>query len=211
MPRPRFLRAAPQLQQTVLDAAVREFGEHGYDGASLNRILIAAGLSKGAFYYYFDDKADLAAAVLERELGRWQIRELKLGNTAAEFWAEIERYAWESLEMLRAAPSSREVITRLGSAMARDPALLERLGPLMADTHQHLVAVWERGQKLGAVRTDVSASTLIALLQATKTSLSASLLAADRAATDDELTSFTHVYLDTLRRLTEARDKKGKR
>jgi hypothetical protein len=95
--------------------------------------------------------------------------------------------------------------------MARDPALLERLGPLMADTHQHLVAVWERGQKLGAVRTDVSASTLIALLQATKTSLSASLLAADRAATDDELTSFTHVYLDTLRRLTEARDKKGKR
>ena len=90
MPRPRFTRAAPALQESLLDAAAREFAEHGYDGASLNAILLAAGLSKGAFYYYFDDKTDLAAAVLERELRGFDMPG-PLGRTAAEFWSELER------------------------------------------------------------------------------------------------------------------------
>jgi AcrR family transcriptional regulator len=173
--------------------------------------LIAAGLSKGAFYYYFDDKADLAAAVLERELERWNIHELKVGNTADEFWPELERYMWQSLDQLRAAPASRELLTRLGAAIARDPALLERLGPLMAESQQHLIAVWRRGQELGAVRTDVPAATLIALAQATKTSLSAALLPADRGATDQELETFTRLYLDMLRRMAEPGGKKARR
>ena len=52
MPRPRFQRADPALQQAILDAAVRELGEHGYEGASLNRILLAAGLSKSDYKTY---------------------------------------------------------------------------------------------------------------------------------------------------------------
>ena len=205
MPRPRFLRAEPAVQQAILDVAAIELAEHGYEGASLNRILVAAGLSKGAFYYYFDDKADLAAAVLERELKRWDIRDLRLGSSADDFWIKLERYMWKSLEQVRLEPKTRELLTRLGAAIARDPALLARLGPLMADAQQHLSAVWRRGQELGAVRVDLPASTLIAVAQAAKTVLSAAMLPTDRAATDDELEAFTRVYLDLLRRMTEPR------
>lgn len=203
MPRPRFHRADPALQQAILDCGVRELGEHGYEGASLNRILAAAGLSKGCFYYYFDDKADLAATVLERELARWRIGDIEVGNSAAEFWAEIERYFWEGLDHLREAPASRDVITRLGAAVTRDPALLERLGPVMAELQRNLVQVWRRGQEVGAVRTDLPAETLIALAQAAKTTLGASLLPSDRAATDEELERFTRAYIDLLRRIAE--------
>jgi AcrR family transcriptional regulator len=209
VPRPRFLRATPEVRQTVLDAAVAEFGEHGYAGASLNRILLAAGLSKGAFYYYFDDKADLAAAVLERELARWQFNDIKLGDTASEFWTELERYVWQSLDQLRASPASRELLTRLGAAIAQDPELRDRLGPMMRGTQTHLAAVWERGQQVGAVRTDLPAATLIALVQATKSSLCATMLPVDCGATDDELAAFTRVYLDMLRRMCEPRPAKG--
>ncbi len=205
MPRPRFRRASPEVRQAVLDAAVAEFGQHGYATASLNRILVAAGLSKGAFYYYFDDKADLAAAVLERELARWQISEIKIGATADAFWPELERYMWQSLEQLRAAPASRDVITRLGAALAQDPALRERLMPLMAGSQQHLAQVWRRGQEVGAVRDDMPAGALIALAQSTKTSLSAAMLPNDRAPTDEELEAFTRMYLDMLRRMCEPR------
>jgi AcrR family transcriptional regulator len=65
MPRPRFLKLSPERRQQILEAAAREFGHHGFDGASLNHILGAAGLSKGAAYYYFDDKADLFTAVVQ--------------------------------------------------------------------------------------------------------------------------------------------------
>jgi TetR/AcrR family transcriptional regulator, transcriptional repressor of aconitase len=206
MPRPRFLRATPAVQQAVLDAAALEFSQHGYDGASLNRILLAAGLSKGAFYYYFDDKADLAAAVLERELSRWDITELEVGATAAEFWLELRRYIDKSLEQLRGDPSSRELLTRLGSAISREPTLLARLGPVMARAQQHLIAVWQHGQEVGAVRTDLPASTLVAVAQAMKHALAQAMLPGDRGASDDDLAVFSRTHLDLVRRIAEPRE-----
>ena len=70
MPRPRFERIDPSLRETLLAVATRELARAGYEGASLNQIIAAAGLSKGVFYYYFDDKADLAVTVFEHALER---------------------------------------------------------------------------------------------------------------------------------------------
>ena len=50
------------LKVIACEVAAREFGEHGFEGASLNHILAEAGVSKGAAYYYFEGKADLFAA-----------------------------------------------------------------------------------------------------------------------------------------------------
>lgn len=43
----------------LINAALIEFGDKGYDNASLNNILREAGISKGTFYYYFKNKEDL--------------------------------------------------------------------------------------------------------------------------------------------------------
>ena len=56
MPRPRIARLAEDKRTRILEAAAKEFAAAGYENASLNRILEHAGLSKGAAYYYFDDK-----------------------------------------------------------------------------------------------------------------------------------------------------------
>jgi len=47
-------------KQRILDAAVEVFGERGYRGASVDDVAMAAGVTKGAVYYYFTDKDDLA-------------------------------------------------------------------------------------------------------------------------------------------------------
>jgi AcrR family transcriptional regulator len=201
MPRPRFLRASPEVQQAILDAAVRELGEHGYEGASLNRILLSAGFSKGAFYYYFDDKADLAAAVLEREMRRWDLRAAPPGGNAETFWPELACYASGSLDLMRESPASRDLITRLGAAMPRHPELVERLGPLIAEMEAKLTIVWQHGQEIGAVRTDLPVSTLIALARAVKTTLGAAMLSSDCSVTHEELQAFTRAYFDLLRRM----------
>lgn len=206
MPRPRFLRADPQLQGSILDAAAREFAHHGYEGASLNQILLAAGLSKGAFYYYFDDKADLAVAVLEREIRHWDVRDLRSPGSAAEFWDEIDRYTRLSLAELREFPQRGELLTRLGVAIARDPELMKRCGPLISATQHQVAAFWRRGQDVGAIRTDLPVAALIAVVQATKTALATALLPADRGATPDELAAFSRTYLELVRRIAEPRD-----
>lgn len=200
MPRPRFARAAPELREAILDAAALEFAAHGYEGASLNRMLVAAGLSKGAFYYYFDDKADLAATVIERELEQFDIGAFREVASAKEFWAEVERFSAHSLEQLQRSRYGADVITRLGTAIAKHPELLDRCGPLIANVQHRFTAFWQRGQAVGAVRKDLPIHVLLAVVQGMKTALSAALLPSDRAATPKELEEFSKIHLDLVRR-----------
>jgi AcrR family transcriptional regulator len=54
------------LTRTALIAAARElFAEHGYAQIGTERVAQAAGVTRGALYHQFSDKAELFAAVLE--------------------------------------------------------------------------------------------------------------------------------------------------
>lgn len=48
-----------EKKEELIEAAVNEFGERGYENASLNNILKEAGISKGTFYYHFKNKENL--------------------------------------------------------------------------------------------------------------------------------------------------------
>lgn len=49
----------------MLQAAFEEIHRHGFQAASLNRILSATGLTKGALYHHFGNKQQLGYAVLD--------------------------------------------------------------------------------------------------------------------------------------------------
>ncbi len=51
---------------SLLDAAERRFQQHGVAGTTLQDIAQAAGLTRGAVYWHFEDKADLFNAMLDR-------------------------------------------------------------------------------------------------------------------------------------------------
>ena len=52
-------------KQKLLDAALTEFIACGYEQASINRILANAGMSKGQFYYHFNNKESLYFALID--------------------------------------------------------------------------------------------------------------------------------------------------
>lgn len=52
----------------IIDAAIKEFGEYSYDTASINRIIMVSGTSKGTFYHYFHDKKGLYFAIIENAI-----------------------------------------------------------------------------------------------------------------------------------------------
>lgn len=66
MPRPTWTNLAPARRERVLQAAMAEFGRHGYSGGSLNVIAREAGVAKGSLFQYFDDKFDFFAHVAEQ-------------------------------------------------------------------------------------------------------------------------------------------------
>lgn len=67
-PEPSAAARARTTRQRLLDAAGREFETVGYEGASVNRIIAAAGATKGAFYHHFTSKQHVAATLLRETL-----------------------------------------------------------------------------------------------------------------------------------------------
>ncbi|MDP9362946.1 MAG: TetR/AcrR family transcriptional regulator, partial [Chloroflexota bacterium] len=59
-------RDADRSREAILDAAEALFAERGYEGASLQEIGRAAGVSRGTPGYFFGSKERLYQAVLER-------------------------------------------------------------------------------------------------------------------------------------------------
>jgi AcrR family transcriptional regulator len=62
-------------RRRLLDAALAELREHGYEGISLQAVARRAGLTKGAIYWSFRDKRDLFLALVKEELDE-PVREL---------------------------------------------------------------------------------------------------------------------------------------
>lgn len=53
-------------RQQLLDAAEQVFLSQGVAATSLQQVAVAAGLTRGAIYWHFQDKADLFAAMMDR-------------------------------------------------------------------------------------------------------------------------------------------------
>lgn len=57
---------APERRELILRAAARAFHDDGYEGASLDRIAAAAGVTKPIIYRHFGNKQKLYLALLRR-------------------------------------------------------------------------------------------------------------------------------------------------
>jgi TetR/AcrR family transcriptional repressor of nem operon len=64
-PRKRRSHNPEHTRERLLQAAFREVYRLGFQSASLDTILAAAGVTKGALYYHFDNKEALGYAVVE--------------------------------------------------------------------------------------------------------------------------------------------------
>lgn len=88
MPTQRFLNLKEEKKQIILHAAAEEFSRVSYSAASINQIIHQAGISRGSFYTYFEDKDDLMRYMLrgfrERFCERvFEILEEEKGNPFA--------------------------------------------------------------------------------------------------------------------------------
>ncbi len=109
--KPRRVVKAPAVRrEELIDCAQRHFLARGYEKTTINDVIAATGLSKGAFYHHFRSKEDLLAAI-------------------------TERFARESLAVVTALQADRglDALQRLNSllALGRDWKL-EHIGELRA-------------------------------------------------------------------------------
>lgn len=73
-----FLNLPIEKQNKLLQAAFNEFSRVSYEEASINKIISEAGIPRGSFYMYFNDKLDLYSYLIRRDRIRLQENILKL-------------------------------------------------------------------------------------------------------------------------------------
>jgi AcrR family transcriptional regulator len=165
--RPRFVKLPAEQQQVILGAALEEFAAHGFHDASLNRVIKAAGSSKGSMYYYFDGKEDLYAYVvrtaLERMLARCGPFPVPSAEDVDAFWSTLAGHYLRLMSALSAdlqlAALVRGWVAVPGNA-ALQQAQLE-LGRAVLPWVEQATAA---GRRIGAVRTDVPSGLLVAVV-----------------------------------------------
>jgi len=62
----RDRHTSPEKAKAILDGAMQEFLTHGYAAASMDRLAIAAKVSKPTLYTYFQNKEGLFTALIEQ-------------------------------------------------------------------------------------------------------------------------------------------------
>jgi AcrR family transcriptional regulator len=90
-------RRQPRGQETrerILAVALSEFASRGYHAVSVEDIAAAAGVTKGAVYYWFTDKADIGRDLLHQLYDRLTRDGLAALDPDADTVTSIRR-AWE--------------------------------------------------------------------------------------------------------------------
>src|SRR5438874_13565385 len=86
-----------EKRERLLEVAAQEFARYGFEDASINRILDRVQMSKGAAYYYFEDKVDLFFTVVQYCNERLNLIDQEIDPatlTSETFWptfAELHR------------------------------------------------------------------------------------------------------------------------
>ena len=64
MPKETFKNLSKEKQEKLLNSAINEFSRVPYEEASINKIIESAGIPRGSFYMYFNDKEDIYNYIL---------------------------------------------------------------------------------------------------------------------------------------------------
>lgn len=117
---PAFMKLDLDKQKNIIEAAMREFAENGYEKASTNRIVKEAGIGKGTLFYYFKNKEDLYHYVLNA----------CLDNVFDELLAKVDTTETDFIERLKQIAQVKAAyhleypydLSLLGSAFLQDDA-----------------------------------------------------------------------------------------
>ncbi|MCP2286028.1 transcriptional regulator, TetR family [Promicromonospora umidemergens] len=152
------------VQDQVLRAALELFSTRGYATTSVQEIVVAAGVTKGAMYHYFASKDDLLFAIYERMLSLQKARLDEIVAAGTERGDAVE-------DVLRAVcedvvTTSIELLPE-GTVFTRSQHMLtaERQAEVKRRRrayHDDFESLLLRGTKEGVFRDDVPTAVLIA-------------------------------------------------
>jgi AcrR family transcriptional regulator len=192
-----------EKRAALIEAAMEEIAANGIEGASYNRIIERSGLSKGAVYYYFENKESLYGTVLKEVEHKFisSVGRLRMPETAEEFWPSCRlyyekavRFGFENLGMVKVVRSLLEPAAggKRNGEVYRNFRKIDRWTSYLL----------KRGQELGAIRRDAPDDLVRRVLQAAGHAMDSWFFEKlERGAGDASVESFLNFALDMFERI----------
>jgi AcrR family transcriptional regulator len=154
-------RKALVTRQRLIEAAARLFARQGYEQTSVRDLGQELGMTTGAIYRHFRNKAELLAAAVADSI---------MGQVDRPSGApEPDSYRQGAAQLLATHPDQaalRALLLDSATAAKSDPAVRERLREVQHERLCAWTAVARRDQKAGLLDAGVEPETLVKLLWA---------------------------------------------
>jgi AcrR family transcriptional regulator len=153
--RPPSVIDGQRIPDRLLDQARKLFAEKGFDRTSVQDIVAAAGVTKGAMYHYFRSKDDLLYEIYARVL-RMQTEHLTA--CAEGEGTPVERVHAACADVVVTTLENRESTTVFFFSLPQlTPQKQVEIRAERRHYHEMFRGMIEEGQRTGVFRTDVSA------------------------------------------------------
>ncbi len=156
MPKETFFNLPQEKRDAICETAVAEFAAHPYKQASINRIVTKAGIAKGSFYQYFDNKKDLFLYLLQL-MGEAKLNYLTpaLQNpTQQDFFTLLRDTYRAGIQFAIDYPLYAEIGKKL-LASKDDPILADVIEANMPAAQNFFAPLLQQAINRGEVRADI--------------------------------------------------------
>lgn len=145
---PKRTRIQREKRELIREAALEVFSQYGFRGSTIDQIAEAAGMSKPNLLYYFKNKEEIFATLIQRLLETW-LAPLKEMDAEGEPQTEIRSYIRRKIEMARDFPrESRLFANEILQGAPRILPMLEGELKALVDEKASVIAQWMREGKL---------------------------------------------------------------
>lgn len=97
-------------RRAILDAAVREFAEHGFPASRIRDIAAEAGVAEGTIYLYFEGKDDLLLTAFREKVDEFCAAVGSILSSSAPFEERLARFVHLQFESIEADPALATVL-----------------------------------------------------------------------------------------------------
>ncbi|HKS49950.1 MAG TPA: TetR/AcrR family transcriptional regulator [Amycolatopsis sp.] len=147
------------VPRRLLAAATRLFAQKGFDRTSVQEIVVAAGVTKGAMYHYFDSKDDLLSEIYGRVL-RAQTEQLeKVAVTEAPVGERLRRACSDVVVSTIENLDDTTIFLQSMHQLSPDKRMAVRAE--RRKYHERFRALIEEGQTSGEFRVDKPADIIV--------------------------------------------------
>lgn len=142
MPMKLFTELDSEKQERILDAALKEFAEYGYENGSTNRIVKNCGISKGSLFKYFENKEDLYFYLIDTVSAEMaEETRVDIGKLSKDLYERVIEYSVTEISWYVTNPVKGRFMIGIASETGSDIGrkIIERYGEKSTDIYETLL------------------------------------------------------------------------